>query len=161
MVKRHLWRTCNLIAVARPMRPAEPRRWSCCVHAACPTATRARSNAFTGSPDPLRVPATEQSYRAVGFGIGVHVARFGVIMLGLELAPLLGITGWYAGRFAWIVPLMLIHGLADFTTILTSGGLGDLAVVGTLVLFVTYGILVIRGACLGVMPNQSVYPGDG
>ncbi len=56
---------------------------------------------------------------------------------------------------------MLIHGLADFTTILTSGGLGDLAVVGALVLFVTYGILVIRGACLGVMPNQSVYPGDG
>jgi hypothetical protein len=34
---------------------------------------------------------------------------------------------------------MLIHGLADFTTILTSGGLGDLAVVGTLDLFVTYG----------------------
>lgn len=52
-----------------------------------PTATRARSNAFTGWPDPLRVPATEQSYRAVGFGIGVHVARFGVIILGLELTP--------------------------------------------------------------------------
>jgi membrane protease YdiL (CAAX protease family) len=48
--------------------------------------------------------------------------------------------------FAWIVPLMLIHGLVDFTTILTSGGLGDVAVVGTLVLLVTYGILVIRGA---------------
>ncbi len=40
-----------------------------------------------GWPDPLCVPATEQSYRAVGFGIGVHVARLGVIMLGLELAP--------------------------------------------------------------------------
>ncbi len=73
-VQRHLWRTCNVIAVARPMRPAEPRRWSCCVHAAYPTATRARSNAFTGWPDFLRAPATEQSYRAVGFGIGVDVA---------------------------------------------------------------------------------------
>jgi membrane protease YdiL (CAAX protease family) len=251
-------------------------------------------------PEPLGVLAAEQSYRAVGFGIGVHVARFGVIMLSLELAPLFGIAGWYAGlftnaicvvfsaalvtylglwrriglttlwrgrtaallllvplveallwlfpdglieeppgfglwaltlllvgvneelisrgvvlermrrtfgpyaavaitaalfgvqhfsafattsrgaydiatnvlvsacygfalaafqfRFAWIVPLMLIHGLADFTTILTSGGLGDLAVMGTLVLFLTYGILVIRGACLGVIPNQSVHP---
>ncbi len=56
---------------------------------------------------------------------------------------------------------MLIHGLADFTKILTSGGPGDLAVVGTLVLFVTYGILVIRRACLGVMPSQSTHPGDG
>ncbi len=69
-VQRHLWRTCNVIAVARPMRPAEPRRWSCCVHAAYPTATRARSNAFTGWPALLRLTATEQSYRAVGFGIG-------------------------------------------------------------------------------------------
>jgi CAAX protease family protein len=242
-------------------------------------------------PDPAGVPAAEPSYRAVGFGVGVHLARFGVIMLSLELAPLLGVTGWYAGlftnalcvafaaalvtylglwrriglttlwrgraaallllvplaeallwllpdglvdeppgfglwalslllvgineeltsrgvvlermrgsfgpyaavavtgalfglqhlsafattsrgsydiltnvlvsacygfalaafqlRFAWILPLILIHGLADFTTILTSGGLGDLAVAGTLVVFLTYGVLVIRGARAG------------
>ena len=47
-------------------------------------------------------------------------------------------------RFAWIWPLILIHGLADFTTILTSDGLSDAAVVVTLVLFLAYGILVIR-----------------
>lgn len=256
-----------------------------------------------GWPSPLHVPVADHPHRAVGFGIAVHVARFGVIVLGLEIAPLLGITGWYSGlftnalcvvfaaalvtylglwrrigattlwrgrkagllllvplgeallwllpdgliekppgfglwaltlllvgvneelisrgvvlermrrafnpyaavaitaalfglqhlsafattsrgaydivtnvlvsacygfalaafqfRFAWIVPLILIHGLADFTTILTSGGLGDLAVVGTLVLFVTYGILVIRGACRGVTLNPRVHPGHG
>lgn len=37
--------------------------------------------------------------RGVGFGIVVHALRFGVIILGLWLAPLLGITGWYAGLF--------------------------------------------------------------
>lgn len=52
-----------------------------------------------GWPDPLRGPVADHPYRAVGFGIGVHVARFGVILLGLEIAPLLGITGWYAGLF--------------------------------------------------------------
>lgn len=245
-----------------------------------------------GWSSPLHAPDAVRPHHAVGFGIAVHVARFSVIMLGLELAPLLGITGWYSGlftnalcvafaaalvtylglwgrigattvwrgreagllllvplgeallwllpnglveeppgfglwaltlllvglneelisrgvvlerlrgafnpyaavtitaalfglqhlsafattsrgaydivtnvlvsacygfalaafqlRFAWIVPLILIHGLADFTTILTSGGLSDLAVVGTLILFLTYGILVIRGAGRGV-----------
>jgi len=48
-------------------------------------------------------------------------------------------------RFAWILPLIAIHGLADFTTILTSGGLSDLMVVATLVVFVGYGFIVIRG----------------
>lgn len=236
-------------------------------------------------------PEAGRRQRAVGFGIAVHVARFGVIMLGLKLAPLLGITGWYSGlftnalcvafaaalvthlglwgqigvttvwrgrkaglllliplgeallwlwpnglveqppgfglwaltlllvglneelisrgvvlermrgafnpyaavtitaalfglqhlsafattsrgaydiatnvlvsacygfalaafqfRFAWIVPLILIHSFADFTTILSSGGLSDLAVVGTLLLFLAYGVLVIRGARRG------------
>ena len=37
--------------------------------------------------------------RALGFGVAVHVARFGVIVAGLAIAPLLGITGWYAGLF--------------------------------------------------------------
>ena len=33
------------------------------------------------------------------FGVAVHVARFAVIMFGLWLGPLLGITGWYTGLF--------------------------------------------------------------
>ena len=40
-----------------------------------------------------------QRWRDLAYGVGVHVARFGVIMLGLFVAPLLGITGWYAGLF--------------------------------------------------------------
>ncbi len=33
------------------------------------------------------------------FAVGVHLARFAVIVVGLAVAPLLGITGWYAGLF--------------------------------------------------------------
>jgi membrane protease YdiL (CAAX protease family) len=33
------------------------------------------------------------------FAVAVHLARFGVIIGGLALAPLLGIGGWYAGLF--------------------------------------------------------------
>ncbi|MGI8644753.1 MAG: CPBP family intramembrane glutamic endopeptidase [Nocardioides sp.] len=53
-------------------------------------------------------------------------------------------------RFAWIWPLILIHGLADFTTILTSGGLSDALVVVTLVVFIGYGVLLLRGR-IGLM----------
>lgn len=37
--------------------------------------------------------------RAVGFGIGVHAARFGLIWGASVLAPLIGITGWWIGLF--------------------------------------------------------------
>jgi membrane protease YdiL (CAAX protease family) len=47
-------------------------------------------------------------------------------------------------RFRWIWPLIVIHGLADFTTILTSGGLSDPVVVGTLVVFIVFGLLILR-----------------
>lgn len=42
----------------------------------------------------------------MGFGLGVHVLRFGVITGALALAPLLGISGWYLGlaaNFACVV----------------------------------------------------------
>lgn len=35
--------------------------------------------------------------------------------------------------------------LADFTTILTVGGLNDVALIGTLVVFIAFGLLVLRG----------------
>ncbi|WP_157509421.1 CPBP family intramembrane glutamic endopeptidase [Glaciibacter superstes] len=41
-----------------------------------------------------------QQWRAVGFGVTVHVARFGVIMLTLAVAPLFGVSGWYLGLVA-------------------------------------------------------------
>lgn len=43
---------------------------------------------------------TADGLRAIGFGATVHVARFGVILLALWLAPILGIDGWYQGLFA-------------------------------------------------------------
>jgi hypothetical protein len=41
-----------------------------------------------------------ERWRAVGFGLAVHVARFGVILLALAVGPLLGVSGWYLGLFA-------------------------------------------------------------
>lgn len=101
-----------------------------------------------------------------GFGpytaVGLTAALFGLQHLsafattsrgGYDIATNVLVSGCYGFalaayqfRFAWIWPLILIHGLADFTTILTSGGLGDLLVGVTLVVFIAYGILVIRGA---------------
>lgn len=41
-----------------------------------------------------------EHWRAIGFGIAVHVGRFGVIMLALAVAPIFGVSGWYLGLFA-------------------------------------------------------------
>ena len=43
-------------------------------------------------------------------------------------------------RFAWIWPLVLVHALADFTTIHSTDGHSDTWVAGTLVVFVAYGL---------------------
>lgn len=39
-------------------------------------------------------------FRAVGFGLSVHLARFAVIWITLAVAPLFGISGWYLGLAA-------------------------------------------------------------
>ncbi|WP_435743576.1 CPBP family intramembrane glutamic endopeptidase [Nocardioides sp. SYSU DS0663] len=49
-------------------------------------------------------------------------------------------------RFSWLAPLVLVHALADFTAILSADGPGDLAAAGISVVFVGYGVLVLRGA---------------
>ncbi|WP_426188172.1 CPBP family intramembrane glutamic endopeptidase [Microbacterium sp. TWP3-1-2b2] len=60
---------------------------------------------------------THDRWRAIGFGLGVHLLRFGVIMGALALAPLLGISGWYLGlaaNFACVifaVVLVSVRGL--------------------------------------------------
>ncbi len=51
------------------------------------------------------------SSRALAFAVGVHLLRFGVIVGGLELAPLIGITGWYAGLFVNALCVLLAAGL--------------------------------------------------
>lgn len=56
-------------------------------------------------------------WRALGFGIAVHVLRFGVISGSLAIAPLLGISGWYLGLAAnvacviFAVVLVTVRGL--------------------------------------------------
>ena len=47
-------------------------------------------------------------------------------------------------RFSWIWPLIVIHGLADFTSILARTSYGDLVVAVTSVIFVIYGLVVLR-----------------
>jgi hypothetical protein len=47
-------------------------------------------------------------------------------------------------RFAWIWPLVLLHASADFTTILSADGHGDAVVAATLVVFVGFGVSVLR-----------------
>lgn len=47
-------------------------------------------------------------------------------------------------RFSWIWPLIPIHGLADFTSILARTSYGDLVVAVTCVIFVIYGLVVLR-----------------
>lgn len=45
------------------------------------------------------MPAPRPIALALGLAVGIEVARFGVIIGALELAPHIGITGWYAGLF--------------------------------------------------------------
>lgn len=55
----------------------------------------------------------------------------------------------YQHRFAWIWPLILLHALADFTTILSAGGHSDTWVGLSLIVFVAYGILLLRRGVKG------------
>ncbi|MFE1664340.1 CPBP family intramembrane glutamic endopeptidase [Microbacterium sp. P02] len=48
-------------------------------------------------------------------------------------------------RFRWVLPLILIHAAADFTTILTRAPLPDLLVAGTVVMFVALAAVTLRG----------------
>lgn len=47
-------------------------------------------------------------------------------------------------RFAWVGPLIVLHGLADFTTLLASNSFGDPVVAATSIMYVGYGLLIIR-----------------
>lgn len=47
-------------------------------------------------------------------------------------------------RYRWVLPLILLHAAADFTTILSLRPLPDAAVAVTLVVFVVLGVLLLR-----------------
>lgn len=51
----------------------------------------------------------------------------------------------YQYRFSWIWPLVLLHALADLTAIWARSPHGDLFAAGTAVMFVVYGVAVLRG----------------
>lgn len=47
-------------------------------------------------------------------------------------------------RFAWVSALILLHGLSDFTTLLASNAFGDLVVAAISIMYVGYGLLIVR-----------------
>lgn len=50
----------------------------------------------------------------------------------------------YQYRFGWIWPLILLHAFADFTAIWATSPHGDLFAAATAVVFVIYGVLILR-----------------
>ena len=50
----------------------------------------------------------------------------------------------YQYRFSWIWALILLHALADFTAIWARSPHGDLFTAGTAVMFVVYGVALLR-----------------
>lgn len=66
---------------------------------------------------------TLDKWRAVGFGSAVHLARFLVIILGLWLAPLLGIGGWYQGLFANVLCVVFAVALVTWRGLWRSIGI--------------------------------------
>ena len=52
--------------------------------------------------------------KALSFAASVHVVRFGVILGGLELGPLIGIDGWYTGLFVNVLCVAFAAGLVTY-----------------------------------------------
>lgn len=48
-------------------------------------------------------------------------------------------------RYRWVLPLIVLHAAADFTTILSLRPLGDPAIAVTLVVFLGLGVVLLRG----------------
>ncbi|MCY7289475.1 MAG: CPBP family intramembrane metalloprotease [Cryobacterium sp.] len=51
---------------------------------------------------------TKDRWGALGFGLAIHLARFGVIMATLVFAPLFGISGWYLGLAANVACVVFV-----------------------------------------------------
>jgi uncharacterized protein len=96
---------------------------------------------------PLAVTLT-----AVLFGLQ-HLSAFaltsrgaGDILMNVFLSGVYGFAlAAYQLRFRWIWPLILVHALADFTTVLAAEPLPDLLVGVSHVLLLAFGIILLRG----------------
>lgn len=75
---------------------------------------------------PYGVQVTVDRWRALGFGLGVHILRFGVIMGALVLAPLLGISGWYLGLAANVACVIFAVVLVSVRGLWSKSGLFSL-----------------------------------
>ena len=64
-----------------------------------------------------------QRWRAIGFGVGVHAARFGVIMVTLVVAPLVGISGWYVGLAANVACVIFAVALVTVKKLWRASGI--------------------------------------
>lgn len=93
-----------------------------------------------------------ETLTAVLFGLQ-HLSAFALTSRGggdiLMNVLLSGIYGFalaaYQFRFRWIWPLILVHALADFTTVLAAEPLPDLLVGISHVLLLAFGIILLRG----------------
>lgn len=64
--------------------------------------------------DRRRSPAAGR-WRAAGAAVGMHLGHFAVIMLGIAVAPLLGVTGWWIGLFVNV--LCVVYAVALVTAL--------------------------------------------
>lgn len=70
----------------------------------------------------------------------------GDILMNVLLSGVYGFAlAAYQFRFRWIWPLILVHALADFTTVLAAGPLPDLLVAVSHILLLAFGAVLLRG----------------
>ena len=60
----------------------------------------------------------------------------------------------YQLRFAWLWPLALLHGMADWTTVLTANPLPDWAIGLVHTFYLGYGVWLLRGTRLHARPGM-------
>ncbi len=63
-------------------------------------------------------------------------------------------------RFRWVLPLVLIHGAADFTTILSANPLPDAVVAITCVGFLATAAVILRPLVSARLPRATVNPAE-
>lgn len=103
-------------------------------------------------------PPQAVTLTAVLFGLQ-HLSAFaltsrgaGDILMNVFLSGVYGFAlAAYQFRFRWIWPLILVHAMADFTTVLAAEPLPDLLVGVSHVLLLAFGIILLRG-----LPDSSV-----
>ena len=64
-------------------------------------------------------------------------------------------------RFRWVLPLVLAHAAADFTTILSANQLPDLVVAITCAAFLATAAVILRPLVTGRLPSASAEPQAG